>query len=291
MKPPPNTKLAAKLGTLRQIEIFLAVASYGSFAKAAEHLHLTQPTVSIQVKKLSDAIGEPLYETIGKQVHLTAVGREVVTAGHDIFDSITQLDDKINNLKGLRAGTLKIAVESTAKYFMPYVLAPFCERYPGVDLELNVGTRAQISARINDNLDDLYLFSELPERENISCHDFLPNPIAVIASSKNPLCKKKNLTWDNLSEQRFIMLEEGSGSLYTVQKYLAKYKLNLPKVMTIQSNEAIKQAVIANMDICILSAHMLVAAKEDGLAQLKVEGFLFLLNGKWCTCKTKLSLP
>jgi DNA-binding transcriptional LysR family regulator len=271
-----NSKLAAKLGTLRQMEIFLAVAHEQSLAKAAKKLHITQPTVSIQVRKLAEAVGEPLYEVIGKKLKLTSVGNEVVLAGKEIFETIGRLDDKLNNIRGLQAGNLRIAVVSTAKYFVPYVLAPFCELYPGIDVELNVGTRQEIIQRLDNNLDDLYIFSELPENVDISCYPFLPNPIAVIASKDNLLTKRRKLTWDDLAEQKFIMREEGSGSLYTVQKHLEKHGLRLPKAMNIQSNEAIKHAVMANMGICILSAHMLVNADTDGLAQLKVEHFPIL---------------
>ena len=155
-----DTRLLTRLGTLRQVEIFMRVAETGSIARAAESLHLTQPSVSNQVKKLSEALDIPLYEVNGKQIHLTEAEQQVVRTGQELFESIQRLDEKLNNLKGLTAGTLRIAVVTTAKYFMPHILGPFCREYPDIDVEFKVGNRAQIIERLKGNRDDLYLFDD-----------------------------------------------------------------------------------------------------------------------------------
>ncbi|ARN72955.1 LysR family transcriptional regulator [Oceanicoccus sagamiensis] len=272
-----DTHLLTRLGTLRQLEIFMAVAEQGSIVRAAEQLHLTQPSVSMQVRKLSEAIGLPLYEVIGKKLSLTDVGEEVVAAGTEIFDAVNRLSHRINDIKGLEAGVLRIAVVSTAKYFLYHVLGPFCERYPGVEVEFNVGNRSEIVARMQDNLDDLYILGDTPEGMEVVEYDFLPNPIVVVASVKNPLAKRKKLTWSDLLEQRFILREQGSETLLNIEKYLQQKQLSLPRTMTVQSNEAIKYAVIANMGISILSAYTLFDSKE--MTQLKVSGFPIM--AKW----------
>ncbi|MDC1429921.1 LysR family transcriptional regulator [Emcibacteraceae bacterium] len=268
-----DIKLLARLGTLRQLEIFLHVAEAGSVSRAAETLNLTQPSVSIQVKKLSDVIGLPLYEVIGKKLKLTEAGRKVEEAGKEIFKAVGRLDNEINNLKGLQSGTLTISVVTTSKYFMPYVMAPFCELYPGVEVELNIGNRSNIMERLNKNLDDLYIFSKLPESLDIVSYPFLPNPIAVVASKKHELANKKKLRWDDIRDVRFIMREAGSDSLFSVNNYLKENNYKMTDVMTIQSNEAIKHAVMANMGISIISAYTLSNADTDGIVQLDVEGF------------------
>jgi len=268
-----DIKLLARLGTLRQLEIFLHVAEAGSVSRAAETLNLTQPSVSIQVKKLSDVIGLPLYEVIGKKLKLTEAGRKVEEAGKEIFKAVGRLDNEINNLKGLQSGTLSISVVTTSKYFMPYVMAPFCELYPGVEVELNIGNRSNSMERLNKNLDDLYIFSKLPESLDIVSYPFLPNPIAVVASKKHELANKKKLRWDDIRDVRFIMREAGSDSLFSVNNYLKENNYKMTDVMTIQSNEAIKHAVMANMGISIISAYTLSNADTDGIVQLDVEGF------------------
>ena len=268
-----DTRLLTRLGTLRQLEILLKVAETGSISRAAEALYLSHSAVSIQIRKLADAVGLPLHEVIGKRLYLTEAGREVVNSGHELFDTIRQLDDKINSLKGITAGSFRISVVTTAKYFLPRILGPFCTEYPSIDVEFIVGNRAQILARMNDNLDDLYIFSDPPDDDSCNSTPFLPNPIAVIASAKNPLRRHKRLQWADLAEQRFLMRERGSGTYNTVARHLEKLGLKLGKSMTIESNEAIKYAVIENMGISILSAYVLANAAEDGLVQLPVEGF------------------
>ncbi len=287
MRQPLDTRLLSKLGTLRQIEIFLKVAELGSIARASEQLCLTQPSVSIQVKKLSDAIGLPLYEVIGKSLKLTEAGREVEQAGLNIFDVVNQLDDSINNLKGLKSGHLSISVVTTAQYFMPYVLAPFCEMYPGVDVELHTGNRDLIVKRLKENLDDLYFFSDLPIDVEVNSSHFLPNPIAVVASKEHRLAGKKNLRWQDIKDERFIMREAGSGGMVKVQHYLQNNDLHMETVMTIQSNEAIKHAVMANMGISVMSAYILSNADKDGLTQLDVEGFPLTSEWRFAHLKDK----
>jgi len=269
-----DIKLLARLGTLRQMEIFLCVAEMGSLAKAAEKLNLTQPSVSIQVRKLSDAIGLPLYEVVGKKLKLTQAGEKVRDAGREVFEVVRHLDGEINDLKGLQAGSLRISVVTTAKYFMPYILAPFCELYPGVEVEMKIGNRTDIIDRISKNRDDLYIFSELPDDLDISASHFLPNPIVVVASKHHPLARQEGtLNWQDIAGERFILREAGSGSLLGIRKFLREHNHTIGDIMTIESNEAIKHAVMANMGISIMSAYILSNADADGLVQLNVEGF------------------
>lgn len=268
-----DTQLLTRLGTLRQLEIFLKVAETQSIARASEALYLSHSAVSIQIRKLADALGLPLHEVIGKQLHLTEAGREVVKTGHELFAVIRRLDDKLNDLKGLSAGSFRISVVTTAKYFLPRILGPFCKEYPSIDVEFLVGNRAQIVDRLDKNLDDLYIFSDPPDEPAIHCTPFLPNPLAVIASTNNPLSRRKRLRWEDLADQKFLMRERGSGTHNTVQRHLDGLGLKLGKTMIIESNEAIKYAVIENMGITILSAYVLANAAEDGLVQLPVKGF------------------
>ncbi|MGK0500209.1 MAG: DNA-binding transcriptional LysR family regulator [Oceanicoccus sp.] len=266
-------RLLTKLGTLRQLEIFMKVAEKSSIARAAEELYLTQPSVSNQIKKLSDALDIVLYEVIGKKIYLTEAGKEVVSTGQELFQSIQRLDENLNNLKGLTAGVLRVAIVTTAKYFLPHILGPFCKQYPDIDVEFKVGNRAQIIDRLKNNLDDLYIFSDPPNDLGVIKYQFLPNPLAVIASIDHSLSKKRRLTWQDLSEQKFLIREQGSGSQAAIEQHLKKHRRTIKRKMVIESNEAIKQSVIANMGIAILSAYALGSAKEDRLVLLPVESF------------------
>ena len=268
-----DSKLLTRLGTLRQLEIFVAVAEHQSMARASEALFLSQSAVSLQIRKLTEAIGLPLHEVIGKQLHLTEAGTKVVETGEQIFAAVRRLDETINNLKGLTAGTLRITVVTTAKYFLPRLLGHFCREYPDIDVEFHVGNRAEVIERMNNNRDDLYIFNDLPQELEIESHRFLPNPLAVIASSKHRLAKKRGLTWNDLENEKFIMRERGSGTFNAIQRHLDAKGLTLSKTMTIESNEAIKYAVVENMGITILSAYVLADAVGHDLVQLRVPDF------------------
>ena len=268
-----DDQFSSRLGTLRQLEIFLKVAEHRSMARASEALHLSQSAVSLQIRKLADSMGLPLHEVMGKQLYLTEAGEEVARAGRDVFSALQRLEDNLNNLKGLTAGRLSIAVVSTAKYFLPRLIGPFCRDYPDIDVEMHVGNRAQIIERLEDNRDDLYIFNDLPADARIHAHTFLPNPLAVIASSKHPLSGRKRLRWSDLADETFIMREHGSGTYNAIVRHLASRGESLGKTMTIASNEAIKYAVVENMGITILSAYVLGDAMGPDLCQLRVEGF------------------
>ena len=268
-----SANLASSLGTLRQLQIFLAVAEAGSMARAAERLHLSQSAVSLQVAKLAEAVGLPLHEVIGRKLFLTDAGREVADCGDEVFASLRRLDETINDMRGLTAGRLRISVVTTAKYFLPRILGPFCREYPGVDLSFHVGNRAQIVQRMHENRDDLYIFNDLPEDTEIRAHRFLANPLAVIASSKHRLAGRRRLSWTDLKDETFLMREPGSGTFNAIKRHLDANDLRLGKTMKIESNEAIKYAVVENMGVTILSAYVLADAVGHDLVQLRVGGF------------------
>jgi len=152
-------RLHARIGTFRQLEILLAVHEHGSIARACDVLHLSQPTVSMQLKKLADSIDTPLYEVRGRTLHFTEAGLRVVNAGKEIFDVIARLDSELADLRGLKAGTLKLAVVTTAKYFIPHLLGPFCARYPDIEVRFTIGNRKQMIERLAQNADDISLLS------------------------------------------------------------------------------------------------------------------------------------
>ena len=251
-----KSRLHAHVGTLRQLEIFLSVYDLGSIKAASETLHLTQPTVSMQLKKLAEAIGMPLYERVGR--------------GREVLDSFDRLDMELAELRGLKKGTLRIAVVTTSKYFIPHLLGSFCEQYPGVDLQFKVGNREQIISRLHDGLDDLYVFSQPPEDEDIIAIDFMRNPLVAIAPEGHPLASRERLTLADLASEPFLMREPGSGTRHAIERHLARHETQMNIRMTIESNEAIKHAVMSGLGISILSEHTLTHGGSTGLAILRV---------------------
>lgn len=260
--------------TLHQLKVFEAVARHNSFTRAAEELFLTQPTVSMQVKQLTKAVGMPLFDQIGKRLYLTQAGEELVKTCRQIFEQLDQFEMRVADLKGLKQGRLKIAVITTAKYFIPRLLGPFCQRYPGIDISLQVTNHELILNRLNDNLDDLYVMSQLPENIELSYKQILENPLVVVAPVTHPLAQEKNISLERVGTEPFIMREPGSGTRKAVQSLFDERKIQLKVRLDLGSNEAIKQAIAGGLGISVLSAHTLTLDSPNSqLTVLDVENF------------------
>lgn len=265
------SRLHAYIGSIRQLEILLAVHDHGSINGAAKALHLTQPTVSMQMKKLSEAIGSPLYEIHSKQLFFTDEGLELVKTAVEVLDSFARLDHKLNAMRELQTGTLRLAVVNTSQYFIPHLLGPFCQRYPGVDIQLKVGNREATLERLKRGVDDFYVFSHPPTDSDTQSIEFFDNPLVAFAHSQHPLSKKKSLSIRQLLEEPFLIREQGSGTRYALESFLRQHNIALNVRMTIEGNEAIKHAVMSGLGISILSQHTLTFGGDHGLVQLPVK--------------------
>ncbi len=273
--------------TFRQMQIFEAVVRLGNFTRAAEELFLTQPTVSTQLKKLTDVLEMPLLDQSGRQLKPTEAGEALYRAIRLIFDSLSDLDMSIAGLKGLRRGRLRLGVISTAQYFAPEILGDFCRKFPGSDISLKVTNRDRVIERIQDNEDDLYILGQPPEKMlNLKVYPFAPNPLVVMASRDHPLCQESNISIERLAEESFIAREVGSGIRDTVMKLFAERGLKLKTRMELGSNEAIKHAVIGGLGVTVLSLHTLCLEGADGPVDvLDVQGFP--IERKWYLAHSK----
>lgn len=260
--------------TLHQLKVFEAVARHSSFTRAAEELFLTQPTVSMQVKQLSKTVGLPLFEQVGKRLYLTSAGKELYATCRDVFARLSEFEIAIADLKGLKQGTLRLAVVTTAKYVIPRILGPFCQRYPGIDVSLTVTNHQYVLDNLAANRDDLYILSQLPEDSDAQVQPFMENPLVVLAPHTHPLANEKNIPLSRIAEEPFIMREPGSGTRKAVQKLFDSQGLPLRVKLDLGSNEAIKQAIAGGMGLSVLSKHTLaLEGTHNQLVILDVEGF------------------
>ncbi|MGB6296261.1 MAG: LysR substrate-binding domain-containing protein [Rivularia sp. (in: cyanobacteria)] len=258
--------------TLHQLRVFEAAARHSSFTRAAEELFLTQPTISMQIKQLTKSVGIPLFEQVGKRLYLTEAGRELFATCKEIFNTLAQFEMKVADLKGLKQGQLRLAVISTAKYFIPRLLGSFCQLYPGIEISLQVTNHEGILERMTTNQDDLYIMSQIPEHLDINYEAFLENPLVVLAPVNHPLAGERNIPISKLTNEPFIMREPGSGTRRAVQELFDKEDVKVKVKLELGSNEAIKQAIAGGLGISILSRHTLMPYAED-LTILDVEHF------------------
>ena len=245
--------------TLHQLKVFEATARNSSFTKAAEELFITQPTVSTQVKQLTKAVGLPLFEQIGKRLHLTEAGRALLATCQEIFDRLDNFEMTIADLKGTRQGRLKLGVITTAKYFIPRLLGSFCQQYPGIDIALEVTNHQKLEERMLNNEDDLYIVSQPTEDIDLCWEPFAENPIVVIARKDHPLAGISDIPITRLNDEPFIMREAGSGTRQAVQRLFTEHQVSVKTRLELGSNEAIKQAIAGGLGISALSKHTLIS--------------------------------
>jgi len=263
----------ARRASLRQLQVFEAIARHGSFTRAAEELYLTQPTVSMQIKKLEQSIGLPLFEQVGKRIYLTPIGDMLMQTATDVLRSMANFEMAVADHKGLKTGSLKLAVVTTAKYFAPRVLGRFCARYPGVDVALKVTNRESLIDRMNRNIDDLYIMGRPPGTDEYEFQSFMDNPIVIVGPAVHPLAAEKDIPLHKIAAEPFIMRELGSGTRMAVESLFEENQLRLKVRMELGSNEAIKNAIAGGLGISALSENTIDFQTEKELARFDVQNF------------------
>jgi len=260
--------------TLQQLRLFESVVRHGSFTRAAEEMHLTQPAVSIQLKRLEEQAGLPLLEQVGKKIFPTAAGRVVHKTARSVLAQLTTLDEEIDALKGEIRGPLQISVITTGKYFMPHLLGHFLHLHPGVEPRLKFTNRARLVERLLNNVDDFVVMGQVPEDAKLVSYPFLENILGFVAPAGHPLAERKNIPLAEVIRERYIGRESGSGTRQAVNRLLAQHGLQVEPYMELGSSEAIKQAVLAGLGIAVISLHSVQLEQEAGrLVVLDVEGF------------------
>jgi DNA-binding transcriptional LysR family regulator len=265
--------------TFRQLKVFEAVARNLSFSRAAEELHLTQPAVSTQVKKLEENAGLPLFEQLGKKIHLTPAGQEMLHSGRAIIQQFKELEDAMTQFKGVSGGKLNVAVISAGDYFFPRLLVEFAGRHTGVTLNFGVCNRAELLDQLAGNQTDLAIMVRPPMDLDTVSEPFAPHPYVIVAPPDHPLAAKRRIAISRLAREPFIVREKGSDTWNSMQDAFGDHLAEINIAMEIKSTETIKQAVMAGMGLTFLSAHTLGRELQAGsLAVLDVQGFPLMLN-------------
>jgi LysR family transcriptional regulator, low CO2-responsive transcriptional regulator len=259
--------------TLRQLRTFTEVIRSGSFASAAQVLHLTPPAITVQMRELEQRAGLPLFERTGSGITATEAGREVGKATQRIELALAECTDALNALRGLHGGHVAIGVVSTAKYFAPRALGAFARAYPSVEMRLEVGNRATIIAALAENTLDLALTGRPPEDLAVDRQPIGAHPHVIVARPGHPLARRKHLAPATLGNETFLVREPGSGTRGLMERFFAESKVQPRIGMEMSSNETIKQAVMAGLGVAFLSAHTVaVELADERLIALDIVG-------------------
>jgi len=267
--------------TLRQLQVFAAVCDNRSYSRAAEEMALSQPAVSLQIRQLESLIGQPLFDYIGKKLYLTSAAETLKRASADIFQRLENLDMQLSDLQGSLQGQLNLAVESSAKYFVPHLFAAFKRQHPEVSLHLTVVNRAQLIKRLSDNRDDLVIMSLLPPDMALEFLPFLNNPIVALAPPEHPLCSAAQLTLKDLEAYPLLIREAGSGTRKACEEYFQQKRAHFAQTQEVASLDALKECVIAGLGLALLPRHAVSLELASGLLrELPVEELP--LYRSWC---------
>jgi DNA-binding transcriptional LysR family regulator len=265
--------------TLRQLKVFESVARNLNFSRAAEELHLTQPAVSAQVAKLEEHAGLPLFEQLGKRIHLTAAGAEMLGACRIIIQQFKEVEETMAQFKGVAGGRLNVAVISAGDYFLPRLLVEFAGRHAGVSLNFHVCNRSELLAQLAENQTDLAIMVRPPQDQDTVNEPFAPHPYVIVAPPDHPLAGRKRIPMSRLAREPFILREKGSDTWTSMQEAFGAHMAQLNVAMEIKSTETIKQAVMAGMGVSFLSAHTITRElRSRSIAVLDVQGMPLMLN-------------
>lgn len=265
--------------TLRQLKVFEAVARHRSFSRAAEELHLTQPAVSTQVRKLQEHAGLPLFEQLGKRIHLTPAGTQMLESSREIIQKFQEAEEAMAQYKGVSGGRLNVSVISAGDYFFPRLLVQFAQRHAGVTFNFVVCNRVELLEQLKDNLTDLAVMARPPEDLDTVAEPFAPHPYVIVAAPDHPLAKARRIPAARIAREPLIAREQGSDTHNSMVEAFGPHVPDLNVAMEIRSTETIKQAVMAGMGVSFLSAHTIARERAAGsLAVLDVQGFPLMLN-------------
>ena len=270
----PDIRHYFKHGTLPQLRLFEAIARLGTFARAAQELHMAQPTASLQIKKLTATVGVPLFEQVGKRVYLTETGRKLQESCGDLFRVFTALEDSLSGMRALDSGRLRLGVSTTGMCFASRLLGAFVESHPGVETSMQAHNRQALVERLAKNEDDLYLFTSAPEIDGVVTQEILANPFVVLARDDHPLATARSIPFGRLVQEPFLIREQGSGARRMTLRLFGKHGLTPRIRMELGTNEAIKEAILAGLGITIISRHTFGLDPESPRYRcLDVEGF------------------
>ena len=260
--------------TFRQLRVFVEVAQQGSMLRAAENLHLTPPAVSMQVKEIESQIGLALFDRHGRQVSLSTAGEYFLVHAKRLLANLKEAENAMARFKRLEHGVLTIGLVSTAKYFVPRLLARFHEEHPGVEVRLRVvGNREQLVKLMEAGEVDLSIMGRPPKEIATRAEAFAAHPMVFVCPPGHPLLSIGHAPVVALDGYPFIVREHGSGTRAAMEAFFAEHRFEPRISMEMSSNETIKQAVMAGMGLSFLSLHTIGLEVRSGLMHvLDVEG-------------------
>ncbi|HEV2036244.1 MAG TPA: LysR family transcriptional regulator, partial [Candidatus Dormibacteraeota bacterium] len=261
--------------TLRQLRTFKTVADLKSFSLAAQHLRLSQPSVSYQVKELEEALGLPLLDRLGKSVHLTEAGSILYSYTRRTLDVLDEAAVAFEEMRGIKRGNLRVGASTTVGiYLLPAALGAFKKLHPGIVISLEIGTRVRVQEQVLLNELDLAVVGPALKDPDLAILPFVSDELVVVAPAGHALAGRRGLVLKDLESQPFVMREPASGSRWSLEKAARKAGAKLNVAMELGSNGAIKHAVESGLGLAVISRYACaLELSSRRLVELDIKGF------------------
>jgi aminoethylphosphonate catabolism LysR family transcriptional regulator len=234
-----------------QLRAFHAVASEGSFTRAAEALHVTQPTLSGQVKALEERYGVKLFDRRGRRVHPTELGRSLLDLTRRLFSLEAEAEQILGAAKGLKRGHLRLAAD--APFHVIGALSAFAKRYPGIRLSLTIGNSEEILEALVEHRADVAVLANIPENPRVHAVPFRRDRLIAFVEQNHPWAGRESLTLKELAGRRLVLREIGSTTRRLFETAMAARGLALGEVLEVNSREAVRETVAAGLGIGVVS--------------------------------------
>lgn len=271
--------------TLRQLEIFLAVAHREHVTDAANAVHLSQSAVSTALAELAERLGGPLFERVGRRIVLNDRGRKLAEDAADLLLRASDLVQHYNHGETLK-GNLRIGASSTiGTYLLPELIGTFVAAHPDVDINLEIGNTGAIEDSLRSQQLDLAFIEGPSHHPQIAATPWRQDELLVFAAAGHKLTERRQLSLDDLTAEQWIMREPGSGTRSVFEDALRSHDVQLHATLTFGSSEAVKQGVRSGLGLGCLSELAIRNEVASGdLVALKVKG-LHLQRRLWRIAK------
>jgi DNA-binding transcriptional LysR family regulator len=253
--------------TLHQLQIFKCLVETRSITQTAQVLNLTQPAISIQLRNLQNQFDLNLYEILGKQIFITEFGKKIAESADEIIKQVESINYISSRFKGQLASKLRISVVSTGKYVIPFFLKGFLDQHPSVELVLDVTNKAKVLDALESNEADFAMVSILPSKLKVESIPLLKNKLVLVANERFVI-PEEGVRLPQLEHLPVILREKGSGTRETMERFFQRNEIQLRKPLVLTSNEAVKQAILADLGISIMP--LFGIKNELELRQLKI---------------------
>jgi DNA-binding transcriptional LysR family regulator len=278
--------------TIRQLRALSAVQATGSITSAANRLALTQPAVTLQLRNLQALAGLPLIQRTGSGMALTGVGQTVLALAERVELALLDCEQTLDMIAGRTGGRVSIGAVSTAKYFVPFMIAAFSQRYPKIDVTLQIGNRQEIHAALRGYGLDIAIMGQPPADVEVEMRPLGEHPHVIVASAAHPLAKRRKCSALDLADETFISRERGSGTRMLMERFFEQQGLKPKIALEVDSNETIKQSVIAGLGIAFISQHTVSHELDEGrLVAVRLEGLPVMRHWHAIRRSDKVLLP